>query len=182
MSWLKTIGQPLSSRASHLERSLSMRRAVIYAACALLIAGCGDDVTVNPAAPAPTQPNVPPRIVAHGPTLPSGVIDADEGTPSLFVIVADDNGLADVSAVLLSIDRAVFHRVIFRRDSVSPPCVPFVIYSPNDTVDISAVMPVDLAYSAPFQPGCWPPRRWSSPWSCRSPRSCSKVRDGRRGH
>jgi hypothetical protein len=103
-----------------------------------VLASCGDDVKVTNVLPVINQP---PRILAQGPSYPSTIIDSrTAGDPRLFIVVADANGLEDISAVLFSVDTAIVTSATIRRDSLVagfPTCA----YSSVDTVDISSLHP-----------------------------------------
>lgn len=83
--------------------------------------------------------NKPPSIVAMGPTFPGNAVETESYLTELFVIVADPNGVEDVSAVFLDIGEIVVNNVIARRDaSTDPPqfCTHGPLYVDNDVLDI----------------------------------------------
>ena len=111
-----------------------IRAAVSGVAFCLLALGCGDTVKVTNVQPFTNQP---PSIVERGPAYGPGPIDiARQGSPSLYVIVADPNGVSDIAETVFQIDTAIVHQMIVRQDSISPPYCAFVTYNPSDTVDI----------------------------------------------
>jgi hypothetical protein len=109
-----------------------------------VLASCGDDVKVTNVLPVN---NEPPRVIAQGPSYPSTIMDyRTAGNPRLFVVVADPNGLEDISAVLFSVDTAIVTSVTTRLDSLVagfPTCA----YSSVDTVDISSLHPSVFSYT-----------------------------------
>jgi hypothetical protein len=113
------------------------------AGLACLCASCGDEV-VNVTSVAAPPKNEPPRIIRQGPSWPSTPIDvALDGAPRPYVVVADPNGLEDISVVLFNVDAAIIRGIIVRPDSV------LADYSCNglkwtETLDISAWLPASL--------------------------------------
>jgi hypothetical protein len=127
---------------AHLLRKIGFWWSVVL--LVLVLASCGDDVKVTNVLPVI---NEPPRILAQGPSYPSTVIDTrTAGDPRLFVVVADPNGLEDISAVLFSVDTAIVTSATIRLDSLVagfPTCA----YSSVDTVDISSLHPSTYSHT-----------------------------------
>jgi hypothetical protein len=114
-----------------------------------VLASCGDNVKVTNVLPVI---NEPPRILAQGPSYPSTMIDIRTvGDARLFVVVADPNGLEDISAVLFSVDTAIVTNVTTRPDSLvagTPTCA----YRSADTVDISSLYPSVFSHTMENEP------------------------------
>ena len=107
-------------------------------AIGFIIGGCDDEnITV---VTVPTE-NRPPRIIAQGPDFPAGGVDVEfvHGGPDLYVLVADPDGLDDISAVFLNVGSVTVHRVIARPDSGDSCAEPS--YAANDTFNIGTLIP-----------------------------------------
>ena len=108
---------------------------------AWLMAGCSDKITVNSPTNIQPGPNRSPRIIAQGPAWDADPIDVGRaGAPRPYVIVADDDGIDDVSGAFFAVETAIIHRFISRPDSIPGGfyCT-FVAYT--DTVDLRALVP-----------------------------------------
>ena len=106
-----------------------------------LLAGCSDKITVNSPTGVQTGPNQAPRIIAQGPSWDATPIDVGRvGAPRPYVIVADDDGIGDVSGAFFVVETAIIHRFISRPDSIPGQffCT-FVAYT--DTVGIRGLVP-----------------------------------------
>jgi len=88
--------------------------------------------------------NLPPTIVALGPTWPSTPIDpAVQAVPAPYVIVGDPNGLGDIALAVFTVDAAVLRRIVVRPDSVlADPFCTAVTWS--DTINITNLLPATL--------------------------------------
>src|SRR2546422_4067838 len=105
--------------------------------------GCSDKITVqNTTNPAE---NRPPIIVRQGPALPAGPIDVRASGKQLFVIVADPDGLDDISGVFVDIGSVLLHRVIARPGVPNAFGCENLSYAANDTLDIMPVMTTSYA-------------------------------------
>jgi hypothetical protein len=115
--------------------------------CLLLCASCQEDkheISVDPVLQEPG--NEPPSIIAQGPDFPSGALEIIEygATPEFFVLVADPNGLDDISIVFFTIDSLIVHDVIVRPDtSTASPgsCYHGPSYADPPTIDIMSLIP-----------------------------------------
>ena len=113
----------------------------LVTALSLSSASCSEKaeiVRVEPAA------NLPPAIVALGPTWPSTPIDLSvQAAPMPYVIVGDPNGLDDIALAVFTVDAAVLRRIVVRPDSVLPePYCTAVTWS--DSIDITGLLPATL--------------------------------------
>lgn len=109
------------------------------------IGACSDekgDVIVNASLRGDNQP---PSVLFIQPEYPGNAVTLVGRNLSGFsALVADGNGLEDISAVYLNIESVQLNGVICRPDkSTSPPnyCDHGPLYVDNDTLDISGVVP-----------------------------------------
>jgi hypothetical protein len=89
--------------------------------------------------------NLPPTIVALGPTWPSTPIDLSvQAAPSPYVIVGDPNGLGDIALAVFTVDAAVLRRIVVRPETVptDPNFCTTVTWS--DSIDITNLLPATL--------------------------------------
>ena len=113
----------------------------LVAALSCLSASCSEKaeiVRVEPAA------NLPPTIVALGPTWPSTPIDLNvQAAPMPYVIVGDPNGLGDIALAVFTVDAAILRRIVVRPDSVLPePYCTGMTWS--DSINITSLLPATL--------------------------------------
>jgi hypothetical protein len=111
-------------------------------ALSLIVVGCSDDVHVDSVLRPPE--NRPPTIVTTGPDAPSGPVEVLPygRTPAPYVLVADPDGLDDISVVFITVDSAVVRRVIARSDTMLPnQFCRQVNYAAMDTFPIDAYIP-----------------------------------------
>lgn len=91
-------------------------------------------------------PNSPPRIILQGPDYASGSLEliAFDTPPEFFVLVADADGLEDISTVFFGIDSLIVYDVIVRPDSSSSAsnrCDHAPSYANPDTINIMPLIP-----------------------------------------
>ena len=127
-----------------MPRNPVLRWAALAATFVLVTGGgCGSD-TVNVTSVVQPTPNGPPTIVTQGPQYSRAPIELmlNQNPPSLYFLVADPNGLDDISVGLLSIDTVLVHRVI-ARPVVVAGCRQ-VTFTDNDTVALALPSPLLL--------------------------------------
>jgi hypothetical protein len=114
----------------------------------VLFSACDDkeEVVLNASL---EETNKPPLIVAKGPEFSGGEVAVVGRTAfeSFWVLVADPNGLDDVSAVFLEIGGIHLNAVVCRRDSSTAPpneCDHGPSYKTNDILDISSAFPASF--------------------------------------
>jgi hypothetical protein len=119
------------------------RRALaLVAALSCLSASCSDKAQIVRVVE--EDVNLPPTIVALGPTWPSTPIDLNvQAAPAPYVIVGDPNGLGDIALAVFTVDAAILRRIVVRPDSVlqDPNCAA-VTWS--DSIDITSLLPPTL--------------------------------------
>ena len=113
----------------------------LVAALSLSSASCSEKAEIVRVEPAS---NLPPTIVALGPTWPSTPIDLNvQAAPQPYVIVGDPNGLADIALAVFTVDAAILRRVVVRPDSVLPdPYCTAMTWS--DSINITNLLPATL--------------------------------------
>ena len=86
--------------------------------------------------------NLPPTIVALGPSWPSTPIDLSvQAAPSPYVIVGDPNGLGDIALAVFTVDAAVLRRIVVRPDSLLPAEPYCTAMAWSDSIDITSLLP-----------------------------------------
>jgi len=130
--------------SARMPRSRWIRRRpalALVAALSCLSASCSEKAEIVRVEPAS---NLPPTIVALGPTWPSTPIDLNvQAAPMPYVIVGDPNGLEDIALAVFTVDAAVLRRVVVRPDSVlADPYCTAVTWS--DSIDITSLLPASL--------------------------------------
>jgi hypothetical protein len=104
----------------------------------------GEDVVVNATL---EDENVAPSIVLVGPDYPGATTQTYFSLSGWYVLVADGNGLEDISAVFLDIGSIDLNGIIARPDlSTSPPdfCDHAPSFVDNDTLDIDSALPASF--------------------------------------
>lgn len=99
--------------------------------------------------------NQPPTIVANGPEMPAGgfqqVAYGRLGV-KLWVLVADPNGLEDISLVTMDMDSLRLVRMIVHPDTSASSCLAYG-YQASDTIPSEAILPLPATFpGVKFQP------------------------------
>jgi len=96
------------------------------------------------------QTNRPPAIVQQGPVFPPGGFEQISSySPygiNLWVLVADPDGIDDISLVTASVDSVRLARFLLRPDTSSTSCSYFS-YADNETIATSAILPVPTTFA-----------------------------------
>lgn len=91
------------------------------------------------------ETNRPPTIVQQGPAFPpEGFEEISYGSPygiNLWVLIADPDGIDDISLVTASVDSVRLARFLLRPDTSTTSCSRFS-YMDNDTITTDAILPV----------------------------------------
>lgn len=94
------------------------------------------------------EANQPPKIVAYGPEMPAGGFQQISYGPlgvDLWVLVADPNGLDDISLVTMDMDSIRLVRFIVHPDTSAGSCLTYG-YQPGDTLASDAILPVPATF------------------------------------
>jgi hypothetical protein len=111
-------------------------RAALLCIVLVTLSACEDTIVNNNSL---RGENKAPSIVGMGPAFAGNALETELFLESLYVIVADPNGVEDISAVFLDIGEIVLNNVIARRDaSTDPPnnCTHRPLYVDNDVLSI----------------------------------------------
>lgn len=92
--------------------------------------------------------NQPPRIVAYGPDMPAGgfqQLSYSRIGVKLWVLVADPNGLEDISLVTMDMDSLRLVRMIVHPDTSASSCIEYG-YQSGDTLPSNAILPLPAGF------------------------------------
>jgi hypothetical protein len=125
---------------------MGQRAVVVFWALSLLLVGCDDgDEEIAITSVIDREPNEAPSFVAQGPSLDEPIEIVRTGGsgiglgPTLWVQVADANGIDDISTVVVDVDSVAIHGLIARPDTSESGCSRFT-YDTSDTLDLSALV------------------------------------------
>lgn len=131
----------LSARMPASRRIRRRPALALLAALSLSGASCSEKAEIVRVEPAS---NLPPTIVALGPTWPSTPIDLNvQAAPNPYVIVGDPNGVGDIALAVFTVDAAILRRIVVRPDSVLPGnfCTNMTW---SDSINITSLLPATL--------------------------------------